>query len=283
MVNSGRVELCCGERVLDLSSPQVMGVLNVTPDSFSDGGLFLSVENALLAADEMVSEGASIVDVGGESTRPGAASVSPQQELDRVMPVVERIKNNLDVIISLDTSSPLLIREAGRLGVGLINDVRALTVEDALSSACTSGLPVCLMHMQGAPSTMQGKPQYIDVVEEVFGFLDERITACLSEGITKDKLLVDPGFGFGKSLDHNLRLLGGLSRLDSLGCPILVGVSRKSMIGELVGKPVDGRLIGSVAAALIAVERGADIVRVHDVGATVDALKVYGAVRELGA
>ncbi|PCI42250.1 MAG: dihydropteroate synthase [Moraxellaceae bacterium] len=283
MEKSNRVDLQCGARVLDLSMPQVMGILNVTPDSFSDGGLFLSAESALRAADKMVFEGAALVDIGGESTRPGAKPVSPQQELDRVLPVVERIRDNLDVIISVDTSSPLLMRESSKLGAGFINDVRALAVDDALSAACFSGLPVGLMHMQGSPTTMQGKPQYDDVIEEVYAFLAERVANCLAAGISANQIVVDPGFGFGKSLDHNLKLLQGLSRFKQLNCPILIGLSRKSMVGELLGKPVDERLFGSVAAALIAVERGADIVRVHDVGPTVDALKVCQAVRELDA
>ena len=281
MGESNRVDLQCGARVLDLSTPQVMGILNVTPDSFSDGGLFLSVENALRAAEKMVFDGAALVDVGGESTRPGAQSVTLQQELDRVLPVVERIRDNLDVIISVDTSSPALMREACKLGAGFINDVRALTAEGAVSAVCSVGLPVGLMHMQGAPSTMQGAPEYDNVVDEVYAFLAERVASCLAGGVSADQIVVDPGFGFGKSLAHNLKLLQGLSRFKQLKCPILIGVSRKSMVGELLGKPVGERLIGSVAAALLAVERGADIVRVHDVGSTVDALKVCHAVREL--
>lgn len=278
MGNSSHVVLKCGKRTLDLSAPQVMGILNVTPDSFSDGGLFLSVDNALDAAAKMALEGAAIIDVGGESTRPGAQQVTVQEELDRVLPVVERISSSLDVIVSVDTSLPLLMQEAAVVGAGLINDVRALTREGAVDAARSSGLPVCLMHMQGSPATMQGRPKYGDVVSEVSAFLAGRLAVCVGAGISREQLMVDPGFGFGKSFEHNLHLLRNFHRFTELGCPVLAGVSRKAMIGEIVGKPVGERVFGSVAAAVMAVERGGRVVRVHDVGATVDALKVCRAV-----
>lgn len=270
--------LQCGGRFLDLSHPVVMGVLNVTPDSFSDGGHFFGQQQALAQARAMVLSGAAIVDVGGESTRPGAAAVSEQEELDRVIPVVETLRAELDVVISVDTSTPAVMREAERAGAGLINDVRALQRPGALEYAAISELPICLMHMQGQPDYMQNRPEYEDVVSEVQAFLDARVAACEAAGINRQRLLLDPGFGFGKTLQHNLALLSRLDRLTVLGLPLLVGMSRKTMIGTLLNKAVDQRLHGSVAAALLAAERGADIIRVHDVEATVDALTILRAV-----
>ncbi|MBA53543.1 MAG: dihydropteroate synthase [Pseudomonadales bacterium] len=272
--------LQCGGRFLDLSRPAVMGVLNVTPDSFSDGGRFLGKEAALEQARAMVAEGAAIVDVGGESTRPGAAPVSEAQELDRVIPVVEALAGEIDAVISVDTSTPLVMRESESAGAGLINDVRALEREGALQYAVESRLPLCLMHMQGTPQSMQDNPRYQDVLDDVAGYLLQRVSACRTAGIADSRLLLDPGFGFGKTLQHNLSMLKHLHRFVELGFPVLVGLSRKSMIGTVTGKPVDQRQSGSVAAALLAAQQGAHIVRVHDVAATVDALKILAAVQE---
>lgn len=269
----------CAERQLDLSVPQVMGVLNVTPDSFSDGGLFIGREKALDHARYMADAGAAIIDVGGESARPGALPVSVQEELDRVLPIVEALSRETPCLISVDTSTPEVMLASAKAGAHLINDVRALSREGAMAGAVAAGLPVCLMHMQGQPATMQQAPVYHDVVSEVYGYLEERITLCLQAGIAKDQLLVDPGFGFGKTLEHNLQLLKYLSAFGDLGCPVLVGLSRKSMLGTLLNKPVQGRLAGSLALALLAIERGANIVRVHDVEETVDAVKVIQSLR----
>ena len=271
--------LDCAGQVLDLSRPAVMGVLNVTPDSFSDGGRYLQLSDALRRATAMVEEGAALIDVGGESTRPGAPPVSVQEELDRVLPVVERLARQLPVPISVDTSKPEIIREAARAGAGLINDVRALRLPGALEAAAASGLPVCLMHMRGEPATMQQEPVYADVVAEVHAFLAERIRVCESAGIPRERILVDPGFGFGKTLDHNLRLLRHLDRFTDLAAGVLVGVSRKSMIGALLNAPVGDRLSGGLAAAVIAFWQGASIIRAHDVRETVQALCVCAAAR----
>lgn len=264
--------------MLDLAKPQVMGILNLTPDSFSDGGRFTRLDSALDHARRMVEEGAGIIDVGGESTRPGAQTVSESEELQRVIPVIEKLIGELDVPVSIDTSKPEVMRAAVAAGAGMINDVMALQAPGALQAAVASKVPVCLMHMRGQPRTMQLAPSYRDVVEEVREFFDTRITACTEAGIARKHLLIDPGFGFGKSLEHNLALLRHLDEFQACGVPILVGLSRKSMIGALLGdRPVDGRLFGSVAAAVIAYLMGASIIRVHDVGATVDALKVAAA------
>ena len=259
-----------------------MGILNVTPDSFSDGGRHAAPGAALGRAAEMIAEGADIVDVGGESTRPGADPVSVEEELERVIPVIERIRAELDTIVSVDTSRPAVMRAAAAAGAGLINDVRALRVEGAMAAARDSALPVCLMHMRGEPGDMQDAPRYDDVVAEVADFLATRRAACLAGGIGADAVLVDPGFGFGKTLAHNLALLRGLARFAAIG-PVLAGVSRKGMIGALVGDPNAERVHGSVAAAILAVQRGAAVVRVHDVGQTVRALAVRQAVEGAGA
>ncbi len=272
--------LRCGKHQLDLTHAHVMGILNVTPDSFSDGGRYTSLELALLRAHEMVSAGASIIDIGGESTRPGAATVGAQQELDRVAPLVERIAAECDVIISVDTSTPAVIRESARLGAGLINDVRSLQRDGALDAAAATHLPVCLMHMRGEPKTMQDEPYYNDVAVEVAGFLQERIDACVAAGIAVERIVLDPGFGFAKNTQHNYELFKRLPELLSLQRPLLVGVSRKSMIGNILQQPVDQRLYGSLALAVMALERGAKILRVHDVVATMDALKIFNAVQD---
>ena len=272
--------LRCGKHQLDLTHAHIMGILNVTPDSFSDGGRYTSLELALSRAHEMVAAGASIVDIGGESTRPGAATVSAQQELDRVAPLVERIAAECDVIISVDTSTPAVIRESARLGAGLINDVRSLQRDGALDAAAATHLPVCLMHMRGEPQTMQDEPYYNDVAVEVAGFLQERIDACVTAGIAVERIVLDPGFGFAKNTQHNYELFKRLPELLSLQRPLLVGVSRKSMIGNILQQPVDQRLYGSLALAVMALERGAKILRVHDVVATMDALKIFNAVQD---
>ena len=274
--------LDCAGKPLDLSVPRVMGVLNVTPDSFSDGGRFARLPLALERAREMVAEGAAIIDVGGESTRPGAPPVGVEEELRRVLPVVEALAAELPVPISVDTGTPKVIREAVAVGAGLVNDVRALRVPGALEAAAAAGVPVCLMHMQGEPGTMQASPRYDDVVGEVVRFLEERVAACEAQGIPRSRILLDPGFGFGKALEHNLRLLARLDRLAAVGLPVLVGMSRKSMIGALLDAPVHRRLYGGLAAAVVAVMRGARVVRTHDVRATVEALAVVSAVMDSG-
>lgn len=275
--------LKCGVRQLDLSSTQVMGILNVTPDSFSDGGHLysesaLSTDRALRHAQEMVSDGATIIDIGGESTRPGAKPVSLQEEMDRVLPILERLTNQVDVITSIDTSSPELMLEAAKLGAGILNDVRAFGREGALEAAASTGLPVCVMHMQGSPATMQRAPSYTDVVSEVQDFLAQQIERCVVAGIARSQVIIDPGFGFGKTLEHNLQLLNRLDQLLKLGVPILSGTSRKSMIGNLLGREPNERLAGGLATVALAVERGARIIRVHDVAATVDAVRMTEAV-----
>ncbi|MCB1919680.1 MAG: dihydropteroate synthase [Candidatus Competibacteraceae bacterium] len=269
----------CAGKKLDLRQPAVMGVLNVTPDSFSDGGRYLNLDDALRRAEIMVAEGAAIIDVGGESTRPGAPPVAVQEELDRVLPVVERLARELPISVSVDTSKPEVMREAARAGAGLINDVRALQWPGALEAAVASGLPVCLMHLQGNPATMQQEPHYADVLAEVWAFLAERVGVCEGAGIPRERILVDPGFGFGKMLEHNLALLRHLNRFTGLAAGVMVGLSRKSMIGLLLDAPVNERLAGSLAAAVIAAWQGARIVRVHDVRETVQALRVCAAVR----
>ncbi len=281
--NCSSTILQCGKHSLDISRPLVMGILNATPDSFSDGGNSyvgerLSLDLALARAEAMLLEGATIIDVGGESTRPGAAPVSEQQELDRVLPVVEALVSKLDAVVSVDTSTARVMRESGKHGASMINDVRALARPGALEAATDSGLPICLMHMQGEPATMQADPQYRDVVSDVCQFFAERIAACAQMGIAPERIILDPGFGFGKTLTHNLALLRQLPRLGDLGYPLLVGMSRKSMIGQLLNRTLDARLPGSLALALLAAQKGASIIRVHDVAATVDVLKVLEAV-----
>lgn len=270
--------LDCGGRRLDLNRPAVMGILNVTPDSFSDGGLFFDRNQAIAHAVRMVEEGADIIDVGGESTRPGAQPVSPQEEADRVLPVIEALARRVSVPISIDTSKPEVMRAAVAAGAGFINDVRALREPGALDTAAALGVPVCLMHMQGEPRTMQDDPQYRDVVAEVCDFLAARLAAAEAAGVPRERLLVDPGFGFGKTVEHNLELLRGLRAFTVLGAPVLVGLSRKSMIGKLLGLAVGERLHASVALALIAVQNGARVVRVHDVKPTVEAIRMWEAV-----
>ena len=266
---------------LDLSRAHVMGILNVTPDSFSDGGRFTTAETALHQARRMVEEGATIIDIGGESTRPGAQPVSVQEELDRVVPVVEGIASELGVIISIDTSKAEVMHGAVAAGAHMINDVLALREHDALATAAALQVPVCLMHMQGEPRTMQTRPIYQDVVGEIRDFLQERVQACVAAGIPTSRIILDRGFGFGKTLQHNLTLFRHLTQFTQLGYPVLVGVSRKSMIGSILDMPVEQRLYGSLGLASLAVWLGASIIRAHDVAATVQAIRTVQAVQSL--
>nr|WP_221195864.1 dihydropteroate synthase [Halomonas organivorans] len=260
-----------------------MGILNVTPDSFSDGGRHVALDDALQRAEQMLAEGAAIIDVGGESTRPGADPVSAQQEIDRVVPVVEALVRELDALVSVDTSTPEVMRESALAGAGMLNDVRNLRREGALRAAATSGLPVCVMHMLGEPGDMQEAPHYdVPVEEAVAEFLEQRLAACEAAGLRRERLILDPGFGFAKTVEHNLRLLNRMERLQRLGLPLLVGMSRKSMIGKVLERPVEERLSGGLALSALAVERGARILRVHDVGPHVDAVNMTWAVLEEG-
>jgi dihydropteroate synthase len=267
---------------LQIACPAVMGVLNVTPDSFSDGGRYAVAEVAIRHAVQMAGEGAAIVDIGGESTRPGADAVSEQEELDRIIPIIESIRSEIDVPISVDTSKPGVMRAAVAAGVSIINDVLALQAEGALQAAVDLQQPVCLMHMQGEPRTMQMEPQYADVVAEVTQFLGERVAQCRKAGLPEDLIVIDPGFGFGKTPAHNIELLGNLRQLLDVGPPVLIGVSRKSMLGAITGRDVARRLPASLAAAVLAVNQGASIVRAHDVAETVDALRIATVVIEAG-
>jgi dihydropteroate synthase len=276
------MQLLLGSRSIDLARPVVMGILNVTPDSFSDGGSFHDLAAAVLHAERMAEEGAAIIDIGGESTRPGATAVSAREEIDRVIPVIEAIAGRLPSAISIDTSKPEVMQAAVAAGASMVNDVYALRREGALAMAASLGAGVCLMHMQGEPRTMQVNPGYDDVAGEVASFLSERIAACIDAGIPRERIAVDPGFGFGKTARHNIELLAELERVGALGLPLLVGLSRKGALGQLTGRPVEGRLSAGIAAAVLAVERGAHIVRTHDVGATLDALKVAIAVMRPG-
>lgn len=276
------LRLRCADRLLELSRPCVMGVLNVTPDSFSDGGQFASPAAAIAHGLRLAEEGAAIIDVGGESTRPGSRALEAPRELERVLPVIEGLRRGTAAVISIDTSKPEVMRAAAAAGAGMINDVRALRAPGALEAARASGCAVCLMHMQGEPPTMQHDPRYRDVVAEVREFLAARRAACIGAGIEPERLACDPGFGFGKTLEHNLALLRALATLAPPATPLLVGLSRKSMLGKLTGRAPGERVHGSVALAVIAASRGAAIIRAHDVAATLDALKVLAAVQEEG-
>lgn len=262
-------------KVLDLSQPRIMGIVNVTPDSFSDGGQYNRLDLAFERVKQLVLSGASIIDVGGESTRPGADEVSEQEELDRVIPLIEKISNELDVWISVDTCKVAVMKAALDAGAHIINDIKALTADHAVDVVAKYNCPVCLMHMKGQPKNMQDDPHYDDLIGDISSFLFERIDTCLNAGISRDRIIIDPGFGFGKTLDQNYKLLGQLDRFLSFGLPLLVGMSRKSMIGNLINANVDERVIGSVAAHLYAVQKGANILRVHDVKEMSEALKVY--------
>jgi dihydropteroate synthase len=266
--------------VFDLSQPVVMGILNVTPDSFSDGGKYSRLENALSHTRKMISEGASIIDIGGESTRPGATAVTADEELERVIPVIEAIRKETDIPVSIDSSKAMVLREAIGAGANIINDVRALQENNALQTAAELDVPVCLMHMQGQPRVMQQTPSYLNVVNEVIEFLKVRIAACEQAGIHRENIIIDPGFGFGKKLEHNLVLFKHLDEFKCLGLPIMVGVSRKSMISTLLDLPVEDRLAASLAMAGLAVWLGASIIRAHDVQQTVHAVKMIAAIKK---
>lgn len=282
-------KLTLGVRQIDLSTPVCMGIVNVTPDSFSDGSQFsknkptnrfdVDVAKVIQSVASMVAEGAQFIDVGGESTRPGANPVSVAEELDRVIPVIEAVRENFDICISVDTSSPQVMQAAIGAGAELVNDVRALTRKDAIATVAASGVGACLMHMKGKPASMQEKITYANLLDEVLEFLKVRVQICVDGGIEKSSLLIDPGFGFGKSLEHNFQLLKNLNQFSSIGLPVLVGVSRKSMIGGVTNRPVDQRMPGSVAATMVALAGGAKIVRTHDVGATMDAIRVHCALQ----
>jgi dihydropteroate synthase len=282
-MSSKPVLLRCKDRTVDLTHPLVMGVINVTPDSFSDGGRFLDADAAVAYGLALAEAGAAFIDVGGESTRPGAAPVALEEELRRVIPVIERLRAASAVVISIDTSKPEVMRAAALAGAGLVNDVRALREPGALEAARASGCAVCLMHMQGEPRTMQLAPTYTDVVSEVGAFLAARAGVCREAGFGADQLLIDPGFGFGKTLEHNLTLLRRLEELTVIGPAVLVGLSRKSMVGKLTGRPEAERQSGSVVLAVIAALAGARVVRAHDVAATVEALRLVAAVRDVPA
>jgi dihydropteroate synthase len=277
------MQLRCRDLVLDLSEPCVMGVLNVTPDSFSDGGRYAGFDAAVARGVAMAEEGAGIIDVGGESTRPGAAAVGVHEELGRVIPVIEALAQRVAVPISVDTSKPEVMRAAIAAGAAMVNDVRALGAPGALDAVAGSGAAVCLMHMRGEPRTMQQAPEYRDVLGEVRDFLAARVSACGAAGIATARLCIDPGIGFGKRAEHNLALLAALDRLATPGIPVLVGVSRKSLVGMITGRAAGDRLAGSVALAALAVMRGAAIVRAHDVAETVDAVKVASALKRAAA
>lgn len=272
--------LNCSNLSLDLSTPQVMGILNTTPDSFSDGGSYTQLESALAQVERMIVDGASIIDIGGESTRPGAEDVSEEDELARVIPVLIAIKQRFDVLVSIDTSKAAVMIAAIAAGADMINDVAALQNQGCLAAVAQSDVPVCLMHMQGLPRTMQNNPSYDHVINDIVAFFQQRIEACVSSGIARERIILDPGFGFGKTLEQNFHLLANLSKFSQLKLPLLIGISRKSMIGNLLNRDVKQRLAGSLSAAIIAAQQGANIIRVHDVEATVDALTVLQAVTD---
>ena len=274
------MKLYANNKCLDLSFPQIMGILNFTPDSFSDSGQFFSLDKALFQVEKMLKEGATIIDIGGESTRPMAEEVSEAEELQRVIPLVEAVQKRFDCWISVDTSKAIVMQEAAKVGMDLINDIRALREPGALEIAGQLNLPTCIMHMQGQPRTMQTNPHYDDVVQDVYQFLNDRTQACLAAGIAKENIIWDMGFGFGKTVQHNYKLLQQLADFCESGYPVLAGLSRKSMIGAVLDKPVTERVVGSVAGALIAAQNGATILRVHDVAATADALKVWQATQQ---
>ncbi|MDU7946135.1 MAG: dihydropteroate synthase [Haemophilus parainfluenzae] len=274
------MKLYANNKCLDLSFPQIMGILNFTPDSFSDSGQFFSLDKALFQVEKMLKEGATIIDIGGESTRPMAEEVSEAEELQRVIPLVEAVQKRFDCWISVDTSKAIVMQEAAKVGMDLINDIRALREPGALEIAGQLNLPTCIMHMQGQPRTMQTNPHYDDVVQDVYQFLETRTQACLEAGIAKENIIWDMGFGFGKTVQHNYKLLQQLAQFCKSGYPILAGLSRKSMIGAVLDKPVTERVVGSVAGVLIAAQNGATILRVHDVAETADALKVWQATQQ---
>ena len=272
------MKLHCGQFTLDLTSPRVMGILNVTPDSFSDGGHYSQTDIAVTQAYKFIEEGADIIDIGGESTRPNAEPVSLQEELDRVIPVIESLASKIDIPLSIDTYKPAVMRAAIAAGASIVNDVKALQEAGAIEAVANADVAVCLMHMQGEPRNMQDDPHYDDVVEDVVTFLLDRVAICEQAGIQKNRLLIDPGFGFGKTRMHNITLIQQLNTLVNTGYPVLVGLSRKSVLGQMTGNDIDARLYVSVSAAVISAINGAKILRVHDVKATVEALKVVTAI-----
>ena len=267
-----------GERMLDLNQPKIMGVLNMTPDSFSDGGRYSSVDEAFLACLEMTKEGASIIDIGGESTRPGAIEVSSEEQLDRVIPLILKIKQNIDTIISIDSGNAAVIKEAIDNGAEIVNDVYALTKKDAITEVSEAHTAVCLMHMKGKPISMQNQPIYSDILDEIRSFLVDKASKCIAAGIKRNSIMIDPGFGFGKTVSDNLILLKNLHAFSGLKFPICVGLSRKSFIGEVTNRDLDQRVSGSLSAALIAIQNGANIIRTHDVGPTKDAIEIYNSL-----
>jgi dihydropteroate synthase len=273
------MHLICGKFQLDLTTPRVMGIVNVTPDSFSDGGKFLAGNQAIEHALKLVEEGADILDIGGESTRPNATPVSLQEELERVIPVIEGLANQVNIPLSIDTYKPQVMQVAIAAGASIVNDIRALQEKDALEIVAKSNVGVCLMHMQGTPQTMQNNPQYADVVADVKAFLAARLQASIDGGIAPNRIALDPGFGFGKTREHNISLLQQLESLVALGQPLLVGLSRKSVLGQLTGSDVSARLHASIAASVLSVMKGAKILRVHDVKATVEALQIVSAIQ----
>ncbi|WP_116632022.1 dihydropteroate synthase [Pasteurella langaaensis] len=272
------MKLRANNKVLDLSQPQIMGILNFTPDSFSDSGQFFNLDAALFHVEKMLREGATIIDIGGESTRPMADEVSEQEELERVVPLVEAVNQRFDCWISVDTSKAAVMEESAKVGMDIINDIRALQEPNALETAVKLALPTCIMHMQGQPRTMQANPQYDDVVNDVLEFLQKRTALCLQAGMARDNIIWDVGFGFGKTVQHNYKLLQQTARFAVEGYPVLAGLSRKSMIGAVLDKPVEQRMVGSATGALLAAMNGATILRVHDVAETADALKIWQAM-----
>mgnify|MGYP001943368532 CR=1 FL=1 len=271
--------LQCAQRSLDLHKPQLMGILNTTPDSFSDGGLFTQIDAALAQVEQMINDGAAIIDIGGESTRPGAADVSEKDELQRTIPLLKAIKSRFDVLVSIDTSKAAVMAQSLEHNVDIINDVRALQNTGCLSIAAQSDIPICLMHMQGLPRTMQSAPEYNNVIDDISLFFEQRIAQCVDSGISRERIILDPGFGFGKTLEQNYHLLANLSAFSAFNLPVLSGTSRKSMIGNLLHCPPQQRLAGSLATALLAAQQGAHIIRVHDVKETVDTLAVLTATQ----
>ena len=270
-----------GSRTLDLSKPKIMGVLNITPDSFSDGGKYQSLDHALSACEKMIDEGASIIDVGGESTKPGSNPIEAGIQIDRVIPVIQSIKKNFDTIVSVDTGDPVVMREAIKNGAEIVNDVYALKNTGAMDFLSGENKAICLMHMKGSPSTMQENPVYDDLMSEIKDFLEERINFCLRAGKNRESLIIDPGFGFGKTLRHNILLLKNIEQLKYLKVPICIGISRKSFIGKITNKTINERLYGSLGATLIALQNGANIIRTHDVGPTTDIINLYNSLNNI--
>ena len=280
-ISSRSMLLNLGSRTLDLSKPKIMGVLNITPDSFSDGGKYQSLDHALSACEKMIDEGASIIDVGGESTKPGSSPIEAGIQIDRVIPVIQSIKKNFDTIVSVDTGDPVVMREAIKNGAEIVNDVYALKNTVDMDFLSGENKAICLMHMKGSPSTMQENPVYDDLMTEIKDFLEERINFCLSAGKNRESLIIDPGFGFGKTLRHNILLLKNIEQLKYLKVPICIGISRKSFIGKITNKTINERLYGSLGATLIALQNGANIIRTHDVGPTTDIINLYNSLNNI--